>query len=143
MTTTLNDLRGLDLYLGTPYSKYPAGLEQAFVDACNLCGKLLQRGLIVYSPIAHTHPVAMHAGLDPLDHKIWLPFDEVRMNKADAMLVAMMKGWETSKGIQHEIDYFMQARKDVYFLDVKTMELAPTILKIRFKESNLGDSINA
>jgi len=128
---TLDDLRGLDIYLGTPYGKYPAGLEQAFIDACKLCGALMLGGLVVYSPIAHTHPIALHAGIDPVDHRIWLPFDRVRMDKADAMLVAMMRSWETSIGIQHEINVFMEAGKPVYFLDVEEMKLAPTIVKAR------------
>ncbi len=129
-TPTLNDLRGLDIYFATPYSKYPAGLEQAFVYACQLCGELLQCGLFVYSPIAHTHPIARHAGIDPLDHKIWLSFDAVRIAKADVLLVAMMPSWETSKGVQHEINAFMEAGKPVYFLDVRAMELKPVRVRM-------------
>lgn len=117
----LEDLKGADLYLATTYTKYPPGIEQAFKDACALCGTLLTRGLFTYSPIAHTHPIAIHAGLDPMDHEIWLPFDRVRMDKADAILVAKMDGWQDSFGIAYEVDVFRSAGKPIYYLDVDTL----------------------
>src|SRR5436309_1862842 len=58
-------------YLATPYSKYPRGLTAAFEDAANLAARLLQVGFRVYSPIAHTHPLAVYGKIDPLDHAIW------------------------------------------------------------------------
>lgn len=119
---TLSDLAQYDLlYVGTPYTKYPGGIERAFVDACKLTGRLLTNGLNVYSPIAHTHPVAIHAGIDPLDHTIWLPFDQSMMDVSDAMIVAMMEGWETSYGVKHEIETFQRAGKLVFYLDPKSL----------------------
>lgn len=119
----LDGLRGLDIYLATPYSKYPQGIEAAFAEACRICGDLLRRGLIVYSPIAHTHPIAIHANIDPYDHAVWLPFDHVRMAKSDAMLIAKMDSWDISTGIQHEIQYFADNRKPIFYLDPTTMGL--------------------
>jgi hypothetical protein len=124
---TEEDLKELQphslLYLASPYSKYPAGIEQAFIDVSKLTGRLLKHGVTVYSPIAHMHPVAVHGQVDPYDHKIWLPLDEVMMGKCEAMLVAMMPTWEISKGIKHEIDFFLQADKPVFYLNPDTMEL--------------------
>lgn len=111
------------IYLATPYSKYPEGIETAFVDACKLTGELVKRGLNVYSPIAHTHPIAIHAGIDPLDHAVWLAFDSSLMAKADALLVAMMPTWEISKGIEIETHTFMDAGKPVYYLDITSLEV--------------------
>ena len=51
-----DSINGALAYLATPYSKYPAGLQQAFVDAAKLAALLLRSGMNVYSPIAHTHP---------------------------------------------------------------------------------------
>lgn len=114
----LSDLKKYDLiYVGTPYSKYPAGIEAAFVDACKLTARLLREGLKVYSPIAHTHPIAIHGEIDPYDHAVWLPFDGAMMEKSEAMIVAMMEGWETSYGVRHEIEVFAGAVKPVYFLE--------------------------
>lgn len=111
-------------YLATPYSKYPKGIERAFIDAATLTGRLLKAGLKVYSPITHTHPIAIYAEIDPLDHDIWLPFDQAMMDKADALLVATMDGWEESKGIGHEIAWFNKHSKPIYALDPITLNMS-------------------
>lgn len=54
-------------YLGSPYSLYPAGLDQACIDACKIAARLLTKGITVYSPIAHCHEIAIAGGIDPLD----------------------------------------------------------------------------
>lgn len=110
-------------YLATPYSKYPGGIEAAFRDAAALVARLLEKAVDAYSPIAHTHPVAIHGGLDPLDLSIWLPFDEAMMAKADTLIVAHLPGWEESKGIAHEIAVFAAAGKPIFDLDPATMTM--------------------
>lgn len=110
-------------YLATPYSKYPAGIQAAFEDACLLAAKLIQKHVDVYSPIAHTHPIALHGKLDPLDLDIWLPFDEAMMAKADTLIVAHLPGWEQSRGMKHEVAVFKAAGKPIYDLDPDTMML--------------------
>jgi hypothetical protein len=110
-------LKGYGLvYLATPYSKYPDGIEAAFQDASALAYRLLREGVKVYSPIAHTHPLATYGNADPYDHSIWLPFDEAIMARSDACVVAMMPSWRISKGIAHEIKFFEKARKPVHYL---------------------------
>lgn len=116
-------------YLATPYSKYEKGLYQAFEDACRISARLLTRGVKVYSPIAHTHPIAMHGGLDPLDHKIWLPFDEAMMRVADALVVAQMDGWRESYGVRHEITYFASECRPIVYLDPDTLNVSELPLK--------------
>lgn len=120
----LSDLKKYPLiYVGTPYTKYVPDIDAAFTDACKLTAQLLKAGLKVYSPIAHTHPLAVHGGLDPLDLSIWLPFDGAMIDKADAMIVAMLPGWETSTGVKHEIHAFIEAGKPVYFLNPADLSL--------------------
>lgn len=104
------------VYLATPYSKYKAGIHMAFVDASIFAARLLQSGVNVYSPIAHTHPLAIYGNIDPLDHNVWLPFDKSMMEASEALVVAEMQGWQESKGIQHEIEFFERAGKPIYYL---------------------------
>ena len=110
-------------YLATPYSKYEAGLDAAFVDASKLSARLMPTGVKIYSPIVHCHPMAIHGGLNPLDHALWLPFDEVMMAKADILIVAHMQGWEESYGIAHEIAVFTRAQKPIFDLDIQTLTM--------------------
>lgn len=103
------------VYLGSPYTKYAAGLDAAFRDVAAIAAQMLQDGVKVYSPITHTHPIAIHGNLDPRNHDIWLPFDQAMMDAADAMCIADMDGWRESYGVQYEIDYFRWQGKPVYF----------------------------
>lgn len=105
------------IYLATPYSKYVGGLNLAHMHACRIVARLIKEGMAVYSPIAFTHPVAAYGGIDPLDHDIWLAFDENMMELCDECLVAKMPGWEVSKGVQHEIAWFSLRGKPVRFYE--------------------------
>lgn len=103
-------------YLATPYTKWKDGIDDAFVQAAKIAALLMRSGIKVYSPIAHTHPLAIHGNIDPFDHAIWLPFDQAMMDACGVLIVAHMDGWQESKGVMHEIDYFMKARKPIFDL---------------------------
>jgi len=104
-------------YLGSPYSKYPAGLNAAWEDVCRETARLIRAGVPVYSPIAHTHPVAMYGHMDPLDHSIWLPADKPMMDAACGLIVLKMEGWEASYGLKHEIEVFEAADKPIIYME--------------------------
>lgn len=108
-------------YLATPYTRYRAGIEAAFMEAANLAADLLRKGVCCYSPIAHTHPIAVHGGLDATDHSVWLPFDERMMDAACALIVARMPGWHESRGVRHEIDVFAREGKPIWSIDPATL----------------------
>jgi hypothetical protein len=110
-------------YLATPYSKYVDGIEAAFQDASWLAARLLQEGLQVFSPIAHTHPLAEYGQLDPLDLSIWLPLDDAFLKVCDTLFVARLDGWSISKGVAHEIEFFQRARKPIYFVRPDTLDV--------------------
>ena len=112
----LRSIKGF-VYLATPYSKYPAGKEQAFIDACVIAGKLIESGVGVFSPIAHSHPIGMHSRIDLDSYAIWLPADQFLMDKADAIVVALMLGWSESRGVAYEIVEFEKADKPIFYLD--------------------------
>ena len=115
------------IYLASPYSVYEWGIEFAFKDICALGGVLLKKGVRFYSPIAHTHPIAIYGNVDPLDHNIWLPFDQVMMEKSDCLVVAQMLGWNQSRGIAFEIEEFKRMNKPIYMLDQWTLEPQPLV----------------
>jgi hypothetical protein len=111
-------------YLGTPYTHYPHGTHVAFILACKLVGKLLRAGITAYSPIVHTHMVALYSSIDPLDHEFWMAVDLPMMRAADYLIVAQMAGWEESKGISAEIKFFEREGKPIWDLDPLTMMMA-------------------
>lgn len=113
-------------YIATPYTRFPEGIEAAFVAACEQAAFLLRNGVRTYSPIAHTHPIAIHGKIDPLDHSIWLPFDEAMMEAAVGIIVCQLPTWEISYGVKHEIEHFLAAGKPVIYM---TPGEVPTVLR--------------
>lgn len=112
------------VYLATPYSKYKAGLYQAFEDAARLTARLMKAGVPVYSPITHSHPIAFHGDIDPRNHDIWLPFERRLMSVSDALCVAEMDGWRESFGISEEIKIFAGEVKPIHYLDPETLSVS-------------------
>jgi hypothetical protein len=114
-------------YLATPYSKFPGGLEAAFDLACRQSAILIQARVPVFSPIAHTHPIAIIANMDPLDHTIWLPCDAPLMNAATGIIMLRAESWEQSYGMRVERETFEAAGKPVVWMDPDTVppELLP------------------
>lgn len=111
-------------YLATPYSKYRGGrLNDAFTDASAIAAALVTTGIRIYSPIAHCHPISIFGQVDPLDHSLWIPFDEAMMDAADCLIVAHMDGWEESFGIRHEVDFFTKDKKPIFDLDPQSMQI--------------------
>ena len=110
-------------YLATPYSKYFGGIEQAFIDVAKIAARLIAAGINIYSPIIHNHPITVYGGINPLDHTIWLPFDDVMMKLSSNLIVAHLPGWYESKGIAHEIAFFEATKKPIFDLDVKTLNM--------------------
>lgn len=106
-------------YVATPYSKYAKGIEAAFVDASRIMGVLVRAGYSVFSPIVHTHPIAMLSGMDPLDHAFWLKFDEDMMDAAGGLVVAKMPGWDESAGIAIEVERFKAAGKPIEYINIE------------------------
>lgn len=104
-------------YIGTPYSRYLGGIDEAFTRACEITAAYISQGIPVFSPIVHSHPVAIVGQIDHMAHEIWLPVDRPFMEAAHGLIVAMLPGWATSKGLNHEIDYFTAAGKPVVFTD--------------------------
>ena len=103
-------------YLATPYAKYPGGTDEAFKLACRAAARLMKSGLKIFSPIAHSHPIAVHSGIDLLNHDFWLGQDEALMDGAKGLIMLMAEGWEQSFGMNEELKYFRKAGKPVIYV---------------------------
>ena len=104
-------------YLSSPYSKYGGGIEDAAQQASRAAALLTKAKIPVFSPIAHSHALAMAGGIDPKDHAIWLPADEPFMRLAHGLIVLRMTGWRESHGINEELKVFRAAKKPIVFMD--------------------------
>lgn len=90
------------IYLASPYSDSdPSVMEHRFDAVCRKAGELMNAGHVVYSPIAHCHPIAVRVGL-PRDWEFWKKFDTEMIKRATQFLVLKLPGWELSRGVKAE-----------------------------------------
>jgi hypothetical protein len=95
------------IYLACPYSHPDAAVRAERVAMANeAAGSMMESGLIVFSPLSHSHPIAeTMPKIDNCDHGFWLEQDLTFLVLwADEMWVMCVNGWENSKGIKTEID---------------------------------------
>lgn len=110
-------MNGRYWYLATPYTNYPAGRPAAHADACIQAGMLMHGQIAVFSPIAHTHPIADIAGMHNATHAFWMQVDRPMMNGACGLIVCRLPGWDTSRGVREEIEVFRRACKPIVYMD--------------------------
>ncbi len=104
------------IYLASPYSHPdPAVREERYRAACRATASLLRAGLIVFSPIAHSHALVEH-GL-PTEWKFWEHIDRAYLERCDFLLVLMLEGWKASVGVQAEIGIARELGKAVSYLE--------------------------
>ncbi len=102
-------------YLATPYSRYSKGIEAAFNDAVSAAATCIKAGVMVFSPIAHSHPIAV-AGQIAGHFEQWAALDEAMIAASNGMIVVEMEGWQESAGIKAEIDLCHKLGKSVHFM---------------------------
>ena len=108
------------IYLASPYS-HPDEVERQlrFRLVCRKAAKLIQEGRLVFSPIAHSHPIAVIGDLDggfSLDFELWREFDQRMLAACDMVWVYCIDGWKESKGIAAEIEIAKRLGKEIHYI---------------------------
>ena len=107
------------IYLASPYTHSdPAIMEYRFKVVCRVAARLMREGNYIFSPIAHTHPIAV-AGDLPKGWEYWSGYDKVMIRSCNELWILEIPGWQDSKGITAE-----RKLADYYFKTVRT--IAPT-----------------
>jgi nucleoside 2-deoxyribosyltransferase len=104
------------IYLASPYSHPdPAVREQRYRAVCRATAALLRAGLVVFSPIAHSHALVQY-GL-PTEWPFWERIDHAYLERCDLLVVLMLDGWKASVGVQAEIAIARELGKPVSYLE--------------------------
>jgi hypothetical protein len=91
------------IYLAVPYSHPdPAVREARFHAANKAAGAMMAAGLHVFSPISHTHPIALCCDL-PLGFNYWEAFDRAILSRCTRLVILMLPGWSESTGVAGEL----------------------------------------
>jgi nucleoside 2-deoxyribosyltransferase len=116
------------IYLASPYSHPdPAVQEQRFLAVCEAAAKLMVRGYVIFSPVAHSHPIAQF-GL-PKDWNYWAEFDRDFLSHCDSMIVLMLPGWRESVGVRAEIAIMTKMKKTIAYISPERVGIDPAFMR--------------
>ena len=89
----------IDAYIATPYSHSLEEIRtKRFKEAAWVVSECIKNGLVVFSPIVHSHPVATEFALRT-DWPFWHKSDEIFLGCCRELWVIQFDRWETSKGM--------------------------------------------
>jgi hypothetical protein len=97
----------MKIYLASPYTHPDPEIVNARVKAINAHAAHLMRpgqGHIVFSPISHSHPIAMENNL-PTTFEFWAKQNHAMIDWCNVVMVLRLYRWQESKGIADEIRY--------------------------------------
>lgn len=104
-------------YLACPYSHKDETVKVSRFEAANKASsKLMKEGQYIFSPISHTHPIALAGGL-PGGWDFWEGYDRRILSCCDKIVVLRVPGWETSTGVQAEIKIGQELGIPVEYMD--------------------------
>lgn len=104
-------------YLASPYTHPDPEVMAARFDAvCAVAARLMLAGEAVFSPIAHSHPIALQIPETQTDGAFWLAQDFPILCRCTLMKVLMLEGWSMSKGIAAEVQFATNHRIPVEFI---------------------------
>ena len=106
----------MKIYLATPYSGTLDQKVSRFKAVNKVAARLMREGNLVFSPISHTHPIAL-AGELPGDWMFWKEYDRTFIEWCDEVHVLKQDGWEDSVGIRNEIMIAAAMEKPVRYID--------------------------
>ncbi len=105
------------VYLAVPYSHTnPFIREERFETVNKVAGILMSKGVVLFSPISHTHPISLAHSL-PTDWTYWKRYDQIMLNNCSCLAVLMLDGWKESVGVAGEIEIAKDIGIPVIYLD--------------------------
>ena len=115
------------IYLAGPYSHPKREVrEDRFFRLNVIAAWLMERGFHVFSPISHTHPIAIINHL-PSEFKFWEQYDLLMLQHCTKLAVAQIPGWDQSEGVRREIELAAQ-------IGIERIDIPPLQIHQIFKE---------
>ena len=107
------------VYLATPYTHPDSQVrERRFREVSRVAGDMMRQGIHVFSPISHTHPIAL-AGCLPKGWEFWQAQDFAMLRACSKLAVLMQDGWQDSVGVQAEMALAREMGLPVEFIEHK------------------------
>ena len=110
------------IYLATPYTGTPEQQQERFEQVNKVAAQLMANGFLVFSPISHTHPIAL-AGDLPKGWDFWAAHDRTFIEWCDELYVLTLNGWAESTGVTAERKLARELGKPVRYLSEKCVPI--------------------
>lgn len=105
------------VYLCSPYTHRDRSvMADRFKIVCRVASMLMGQGHMIFSPIAHSHSIAMAGGF-PRHWEFWQEYDREILSHCKEMWVLKMEGWKKSVGIKAELAIAKELGLPVRFVD--------------------------
>ena len=111
-------------YLASPYNSPESKVkEYRYQMAVQVAGILANKGLHVFSPIAHSHPIMTnHANLQG-GWEYWQVLDLAILDICKALYVLTIEGWRQSVGVTAEIARAKELGIPIMYIDAQGDEI--------------------
>ena len=110
------------IYLACPYSDDLSYVRhKRFTAVSRIAAILVKAGLLVYSPISMTHPMATYGNMDGT-WETWEKMDEWMLGLCDELWVLKLDGWAQSIGVKVEVGLAYERGMPVQFFTTKEIE---------------------
>ncbi len=109
--------KSLRIYLASPYThKDEQVMIFRYKEALKATARLINIGYLVFSPIAHCHPIAVAHELER-DYNFWQDYSNSFLSHwAEAVNVLCLPGWMESNGVKAEIIKAQETGLPVYYI---------------------------
>ena len=105
------------VYLATPYSDPDPTVRQERFEVVNVvAARLMRDGVHIFSPISHTHPIAI-AGDLPKGWDFWETYNRAILAACCKVIIVRQVGWEKSVGVGNEIRIAGEINIPVEYID--------------------------
>lgn len=81
-----------------------------------MAAKIMASGYNVFSPITHSHHIAVIGKLPALDHEFWLKMDKWYVERCDEVWVYIQDGWVNSAGVNRELSWARMWNKPIRYV---------------------------
>lgn len=93
------------IYLAQPHSHKSAEVRHwRFEQGCIAAGSMIRSGYMIFSPIAHSHPIALSVDLHA-EFAFWERYDKMMISRCQEVWVLTFSGYLESVGVMAEMEF--------------------------------------
>ena len=107
--------RDYTAYVASPYGDTkPLDIRtKLYNEVMEVSCRLIEGGVRVYSPIVHTHHIALAGSTPPGG---WYEYDLGMVGLFDVLIVAMLDGYGASQGVSLEVERMKKLNKPILYV---------------------------